>query len=53
MVEKENVILRINPNNFIAREKENQHDDQNEIYSQIINTICSQYKRISKSVLIV
>jgi hypothetical protein len=36
MVEKDNVIVWINPNNFIACKKENQHDNENEVYSQFI-----------------
>jgi hypothetical protein len=38
---------------------ENKHDDENEIYNQYsyvlqtLNTICPQYKSISKSVLII
>jgi hypothetical protein len=37
MVEKENVSVRIHPNNLTACKKENQHNDENEVYSQYVN----------------
>jgi hypothetical protein len=37
VVEKENVSVRINPINFIACEKENQHDDKNEVCYQYVH----------------
>jgi hypothetical protein len=37
MIEKKNVSVRINPNSFIAREKGNQHGDENEVYNQCVH----------------
>jgi hypothetical protein len=57
MVGKENVTVRFNHSNFIAREKN--IDTMMKIkftinmYTQILNANCSQYKRRSKSVLII
>jgi hypothetical protein len=49
---KQNVIVRISPSNYSAREKEKRHDDKMDMHIQILNTMCSQYARISESVLI-
>jgi hypothetical protein len=57
-VEKENVIVRISHRNFIACDK-NQIDMTMKMkfainmHSQILNTISSQCKKISESVLII
>jgi hypothetical protein len=56
-VEKENVIVRINANNYIVHEKKMYVLMKMEflinIFSQIIDTVSSQYRRITKSVLII
>jgi hypothetical protein len=38
VVEIENVSVRINPNRFIACEKENQLDYENEVYNQYVHS---------------
>jgi hypothetical protein len=57
MAENKNVSVRNNPNNFLACEEKRVNMMRKmkfaiNMYTQTLNTICSQYKRISKSVLI-
>jgi hypothetical protein len=37
LVEKEIMGVRISPDNFTAGEKENQNDDENEVYNQYVH----------------
>jgi hypothetical protein len=41
-VEKENVIVQINPNSSSHVKKENRHDDENKVYNQYVH-LDSQY----------
>jgi hypothetical protein len=36
-MQEEEVIARINPCNFIACDKRNLHDDENEVYNQQVH----------------
>jgi hypothetical protein len=58
VVKKDKVIIRISPSNFIAREIKTigvmlEMKFTVGRYTQVLNKTCSQYKRISKFVLIV
>jgi hypothetical protein len=57
MVESENVIYELTIVISLHVKKENRHDHENEVcinmHTQILNTICSQCKGFSESVLII
>jgi hypothetical protein len=58
VVEKENLSVRINPNSFIECEKKKIDMTMKmkfaiNMYTQILNTISSEYNRVSKSVPII